>query len=96
MEEATRGCYTRLKEKGVEMPNLNKRVLGRTGVEVTTLGYGAMELRGLPRGRDVSEEDAAKILNTVLDLSIVLFIKSIEFLPMSKIISFELISFKDL
>ena len=55
MEEATRDCYTRLKEKGVEMPNLNKRVLGRTGVEVTTLGYGAMELRGLPRGRDVSE-----------------------------------------
>ena len=37
-------CYTRLKEKGVEMPNLNKRVLGRTGVEVTTLVYGAMEL----------------------------------------------------
>mgnify|MGYP001164863451 FL=1 len=70
MEEATRDCYTRLKEKGVEMPNLNKRVLGRTGVEVTTLGYGAMELRGLPRGRDVSEEDAAKILNTVLDLGI--------------------------
>jgi len=24
---------------------------GRTGLEVTTLGYGAMELRGAPRGR---------------------------------------------
>ena len=40
------------------MPDLPKRTLGRTGMEVTTLGYGAMELRGAPRGRDVSEEQA--------------------------------------
>lgn len=33
-----------------------KRELGRTGLLVTTLGYGAMELRGAPRGRDVTEE----------------------------------------
>jgi hypothetical protein len=44
-----------------------KRELGRTGLQVTTLGYGAMELRGAPRGRDISEEQAETILNKVLD-----------------------------
>jgi aryl-alcohol dehydrogenase-like predicted oxidoreductase len=44
-----------------------KRELGRTGLQVTTLGYGAMELRGAPRGRDITEEQAETILNKVLD-----------------------------
>ena len=44
-----------------------KRELGRTGLPVTVLGYGAMELRGVPRGRDVSEAQAETILNAVLD-----------------------------
>ncbi len=52
------------------MPALQRTTLGRTGLEVTTLGYGAMELRGAPRGPEVSEEDAAKILNAVLDMGI--------------------------
>src|SRR5579871_537770 len=52
------------------MPDLPKRQLGRTGLEVTTLGYGAMELRGAPRGRDVSDGDAEHILNAVLDAGI--------------------------
>jgi aryl-alcohol dehydrogenase-like predicted oxidoreductase len=52
------------------MPDLQKRTLGRTGIEATTLGYGAMELRGAPRGRDVSEEQAERILNAVLDSGI--------------------------
>ena len=47
-----------------------KRELGRTGLQVTTLGYGAMELRGAPRGRDVAEEQAETILNKVLDSGI--------------------------
>jgi aryl-alcohol dehydrogenase-like predicted oxidoreductase len=34
------------------------------------LGYGAMELRGAPRGRDVTEAQAETILNTVLDAGI--------------------------
>ena len=37
------------------MADLPKRELGRTGLQVTMLGYGAMELRGAPRGREVSE-----------------------------------------
>src|SRR5260370_960711 len=32
-----------------------KHELGRTGLQVTTLGYGAMELRGAPRARDITE-----------------------------------------
>ena len=47
-----------------------KRELGRTGLEVTTLGYGAMELRGAPRARDITEAQAETILNKVLDAGI--------------------------
>jgi len=52
------------------MPDLPKRTLGRTGLDVTVLGYGAMELRGAPRGRDVSDEQADRILNAALDAGI--------------------------
>jgi aryl-alcohol dehydrogenase-like predicted oxidoreductase len=34
---------------------------------VTILGYGAMELRGLPRGPEITDERAARVLNAVLD-----------------------------
>jgi aryl-alcohol dehydrogenase-like predicted oxidoreductase len=43
------------------------RALGRTGANVTILGYGAMELRGLPSGPEISDEDAGRLLNAVLD-----------------------------
>src|SRR5215472_16857991 len=46
------------------------RELGRTGLPVTVLGYGAMELRGAPRGRDVTEAQAETILNAALDAGI--------------------------
>src|SRR5215831_18150118 len=52
------------------MADLPRRQLGRTGLDVTMLGYGAMELRGAPRGRDVSEDQAETILNAVLDAGI--------------------------
>src|SRR5499425_2421165 len=52
------------------MTDLPKRELGRTGLQVTMLGYGAMELRGAPRGRDITEARAETILNTVLDAGI--------------------------
>ena len=32
------------------MPDLPKRTLGRTGLRVTTLGFGALELRGMVAG----------------------------------------------
>ena len=47
-----------------------KRELGRTGLQVTTLGYGAMELRGAPRARDITEAQAETILNKVLDAGV--------------------------
>ena len=43
------------------------RTLGRTGADVTILGYGAMELRGGPRGPEVDDQDAGRLLNAVLD-----------------------------
>jgi len=43
------------------------RTLGRTGADVTILGYGAMELRGGPRGPEIGDEDAGRLLNAVLD-----------------------------
>jgi aryl-alcohol dehydrogenase-like predicted oxidoreductase len=46
------------------------RKLGRTGADVTILGYGAMELRGQPRGPAVADEDAGRLLNAVLDAGI--------------------------
>lgn len=51
---------------------LTKRVLGRTGLEVTPLGYGAMEVRGsrIWGGRPVTEQQAETILNAVLDAGI--------------------------
>ena len=52
------------------MADLARRQLGRTGLDVTVLGYGAMELRGAPRGCDISESQAETILNAVLDAGI--------------------------
>src|ERR1700694_5166748 len=53
-----------------ETNDLPKQTLGRTGLRVTQLGYGAMELRGAPRGREVSDEQAEQILRAVLDSGI--------------------------
>ncbi len=52
------------------MADLPKRELGRTGLQVTMLGYGAMELRGAPRGREVTEAQAETILHAALDAGI--------------------------
>jgi aryl-alcohol dehydrogenase-like predicted oxidoreductase len=46
---------------------ITRRTLGRTGADVTILGYGAMELRGLPRGPQIDDDDAGRLLNAVLD-----------------------------
>jgi aryl-alcohol dehydrogenase-like predicted oxidoreductase len=61
------------------MMTIPTRILGRTGAEVTLLGYGAMELRGLPRGPQISNADAGKLLNQVLDAGITLIDTSIDY-----------------
>jgi aryl-alcohol dehydrogenase-like predicted oxidoreductase len=54
------------------MPDLPTRTLGRTGLSVTTLGFGALELRGMVAGvgRLLSPGQPAEILNAVLDAGI--------------------------
>jgi aryl-alcohol dehydrogenase-like predicted oxidoreductase len=49
-----------------------KRTLGRTGLAVTVLGHGAMEIRGprIWKGRPVTDQEAQLILNKVLDAGI--------------------------
>ncbi|MBN1240453.1 MAG: aldo/keto reductase [Gammaproteobacteria bacterium] len=52
------------------MSPLPKSTLGRTGLEVTKLGYGAMELRGLEHFPRLSDAEASALLNGVLDSGI--------------------------
>jgi aryl-alcohol dehydrogenase-like predicted oxidoreductase len=52
------------------MAKLPRMTLGRTGMEITALGFGAMELRGAPRGPEISDETADRVLNAVLDAGI--------------------------
>jgi aryl-alcohol dehydrogenase-like predicted oxidoreductase len=61
------------------MPDLPKRTLGRIGIEVTTLGYGAMELRGGPNGPTITDDEADKVLNAVLDAGVNFIDTSIDY-----------------
>jgi aryl-alcohol dehydrogenase-like predicted oxidoreductase len=58
---------------------LPKRTLGQTGFLATTLGFGAMELRGLPNGPAVTDETAEQLLNAVLDAGINFIDTSIDY-----------------
>src|SRR3954469_10499249 len=46
------------------------RRLGKTGLLVSRLGYGAMELAGAPKARALDERDAIRFINRVVDLGI--------------------------
>lgn len=52
------------------MSTLPTSTLGRTGLAVTRLGYGAMELRGIEHFPRLSHAEASAILNGVLDAGI--------------------------
>jgi aryl-alcohol dehydrogenase-like predicted oxidoreductase len=52
------------------MSDLEQRELGRTGLSVTVLGFGAMDLGGPPAADEMSDEEAGKVLNEVLDYGI--------------------------
>jgi aryl-alcohol dehydrogenase-like predicted oxidoreductase len=58
---------------------IEKRTLGRTGVQVSVLGYGAMELRGQPHGPQIADDEAGRLLNAVLDSGIDLIDTSIDY-----------------
>jgi aryl-alcohol dehydrogenase-like predicted oxidoreductase len=62
------------------------RVLGRTGAEVSVLGYGAMELRGQLTGSAshlsgpaITDEDAGRLLNELLDAGVSLIDTSVDY-----------------
>src|SRR5437899_8025022 len=59
--------------------DIPRTTLGRTGLEVTTLGFGAMELRGVPTGPNLPDADADQLLNTVLDAGINFIDTSIDY-----------------
>jgi len=59
--------------------SIETRPLGSTGEDVTILGYGAMELRGDPRGPVIEDEAAGALLNAVLDEGINLIDTSIDY-----------------
>jgi aryl-alcohol dehydrogenase-like predicted oxidoreductase len=61
------------------MTDLPTRPLGRTGFHVTTLGFGAMELRGAPRGPAITDGEAETLLNGVLDAGINFIDTSIDY-----------------
>jgi aryl-alcohol dehydrogenase-like predicted oxidoreductase len=63
-------CFS--KEMTDMTPSLPITTLGRTGLNVTRLGYGAMEIRGtrIWGGRPVTDDQAKTILNAVLDAGI--------------------------
>jgi aryl-alcohol dehydrogenase-like predicted oxidoreductase len=65
---------------------ITTRPLGRTGVDVTVLGYGAMELRGEPRAPALDDAEAQRLLNAVLDEGINLIDTSIDYGPSEEII----------
>jgi aryl-alcohol dehydrogenase-like predicted oxidoreductase len=58
---------------------IETRTLGRTGADVTTLGYGAMELRGAPWGPAIDDGEAGRLLNAVLDGGINVIDTSIDY-----------------
>jgi aryl-alcohol dehydrogenase-like predicted oxidoreductase len=58
---------------------MQTRRLGRTGADVTILGYGAMELRGQPHGPAIEDDDAGRLLNEVLDGGVTLIDTSIDY-----------------
>ena len=58
---------------------IETRPLGRTGTDVTILGYGAMELRGQPRGPAIDDADAGRLLGAVLDGGINLIDTSVDY-----------------
>ncbi len=58
---------------------METRKLGRTQVPVSVLGYGAMELRGQPRGPDLTDAEVGRLLNAVLDGGITLIDTSVDY-----------------
>ena len=55
------------------------RAMGRTDLVASRLGYGAMELSGPPKAREISEADAIRFLNQIVDAGITYIDTSIDY-----------------
>ena len=55
------------------------RRFGNTDLQVSRLGYGAMELAGPPLGRDIAESDAVHFINGIVDSGITYIDTSIDY-----------------
>jgi len=58
---------------------IERRPLGRTGTDVSILGYGAMELRGQPHGPVIEDFEAGQLLAAVLNGGIDLIDTSVDY-----------------
>lgn len=55
------------------------RRIGKTDIVTSRLGYGAMELSGAPRARDIPEAEVIRFLNRIVDLGITYIDTSIDY-----------------
>lgn len=55
------------------------RIMGRTGLQASRLGYGAMELSGPPRARAISESDVVRFIHEAIDSGVNYFDTSIDY-----------------
>jgi aryl-alcohol dehydrogenase-like predicted oxidoreductase len=58
---------------------IEQRPLGSTGAMVSVLGFGTMELRGVPKGPDVADDVSGRLLNIALDSGINFIDTSIDY-----------------
>jgi aryl-alcohol dehydrogenase-like predicted oxidoreductase len=82
---------------GKDAVTLPTRILGRTGVEVPVLGYGAMELRGSASmgGPALSDEEAGWLLNQLVNAGVTLIDTSIDYGHSEELIGRHLSSRRD-
>ena len=66
--------------------DLPTATLGRTGLEVTRLGYGAAELRGARLARPRSEDQVKAVLTAVLDAGITFIDTALDYGPSEELI----------
>src|SRR5262245_46558046 len=76
---------------------MERRILGRTGMNVGRLGYGAGELRGpyIGAGRAITDGEAGQILTAVLDAGINFIDTSYDYGPSEELIGRYLASRRD-
>src|SRR5579864_1234693 len=55
------------------------RRMGKTGLTVSRIGYGAMELAGAPKARALDERDAIRFINAVVDRGVTYIDTSIDY-----------------